>query len=350
MSTTGTDQVEDFDVEDFEVENHYPFAPPQQWVILSEHVTGDQLAVYTFTMAHLNPLTGKFHANFGRRRVAERFGKSLDWVDKQFRGLIAAGAVTRRHMYWVDFNDRSATGPGRTTEPFDDAGHKRAQAPNRWRIRMIPQGGPTYPGPIRIAEFYDPSLIDQRVAAVGGAATQRPGSDQGKQESSQVNGGAATQRPGGAATQRPKRPRTGKTTNEEPKTTADAAAAGPLREPLPSEKPDHLESVVDLELELAMEPPTRARGERGAPVLSGDPKDYPEPTADDRATYRDRLDAVCGYCRAPAGRLCARSSTKRPFPAAGAPHDARPPNVAVSNGLAGDSGNVHNGLTHADVG
>lgn len=265
---------EDFEADDFEAEPHYPFAPPQQWVILSGQVTPDALSVYVFTMAHLNPLTGRFDANFGRKRVAERFGRSLDWVDKQFRVLLGAGAMTRRHMWWIDKNDRTRRGPGRVPEPVDPGtGQRRAQAPNRWRVRMVPPGGAAYAGPIRIAEFYDRSLIDKRVTEAarddtgqGGGATQRPPSDQGKPEEPQAAGGpphsgpppAATQRPPGAATQRPKRTQVGKITEKEKEGGPPPSTPAPVADATGPEN-DLQTSPVTPQPQTGNPPPARAR-------------------------------------------------------------------------------------------
>ena len=230
--------------DEFDADEFFPFAPVQQWAALSVDITAEQLAVLTFTMCHLNPLTGRFDAKFGRGRVAERFGKSLDWVDKQFKGLVAAGAMTKQHMYWLDAKNRSATAP-RSTEPVDpETGAKRAQASNRWRVRMKPAGGASYPGPVNIGEFYSPGKVASRLAGQGGAAEERPPREPPKQQPSTGTGGAAVQRPGGAAeerpggaaVQRPKQSREGTITDRETKDRGAcppdppkpaAAAAGP---------------------------------------------------------------------------------------------------------------------------
>lgn len=200
----------DFEPDDeFDVEDFFPYAPVQQWVVLCDQVTAEQLAVLTFTMCHLNPATGRFDANFGRKRVAERFHKSLDWVDKQFKGLVAVGAMTRRHMYWTNTKSHTKRSPERI-DP--ETGVKRAQAPNRWRVRMNPPAGQAHPGPVNIGEFYKPDKITDRLQKREEVAGERPPDEQRKpgktaaQEGAarQRLGGAAVERPGGAAVQRPK--------------------------------------------------------------------------------------------------------------------------------------------------
>lgn len=217
--------------EDFEAaEDFFAWAPVQQWAALNSEVDESALAVLTFTMCHLNPLTGRFDANFGRMRVAERFGKSVDWVDKRFRGLIKAGALSKQHMYWIDANDRRA-GAARSPERIDpDTGAKRAQAPNRWRVRMSPPGAAAYPGPVNIGEYYRPERVTKRVNAAGGAVAQRPPSDQAKHEKTAVRGGAAAQRRGGAAAQRPKQSRKGTTTERNPSYEGGNFSVRPLRD------------------------------------------------------------------------------------------------------------------------
>ncbi|WP_330186025.1 hypothetical protein OHB26_39375 (plasmid) [Nocardia sp. NBC_01503] len=208
----------DFEADDFEAEEFYPFATTQQWAVLNTDIDESALAVLTFTMCHLNPHTGKFDAKFGRKRVAERFNRSLDWVDKQYNKLIAAGALSKRHMFWSD-----GAKTGRTPDQIDpETGKRRSPAPNRWRVRMNPPGGAAYPGATKIAEYYKSDLVSKRLAGQGVAATQRPVSDQAKPEGSPAGGVAAaqrlgvaaTQRPGLAAAQRPERTRKGKTTGE----------------------------------------------------------------------------------------------------------------------------------------
>lgn len=206
-----------------DAEDFFPYAPVQQWAVLSDRITAEQVAVLAFTMSHLNPSTGRFDAKFGRNRVAERYQKSLDWVDKQFKGLVAAGAMTKQHMYWIDAKSRTARSP----EGVDpETGVKRAQASNRWRVRMSPPAASAYPGPVNIGEFYNPGKIATRLSRSDSPATlQRPPSDQRKQRGSagargaaaQRPGGAAPERPGGAAVQRPKQTHKGTNTGKKTK-------------------------------------------------------------------------------------------------------------------------------------
>ncbi|WP_280462850.1 hypothetical protein [Nocardia carnea] len=187
-------------------EDFFPFAPVQQWAALNTDIDESALAVLTYTMCHLNPLTGKFDANFGRKRVAERFGRSTDWVDKQYKTLIKAGAMTKQAMYWIDPPPRQADAP-RTTERMNpETGKKREQAPNRWRVRMSPPGGAAYPGPVNIGEYYRTERVGKRLASQGiegVAAHQRPRPDQRKRHKTPGQRVAAPQRPRVAAPQRP---------------------------------------------------------------------------------------------------------------------------------------------------
>lgn len=209
---------DDFQAEDFEADElNFPYAPPQQWVVLNDQVSADELSVYTYLMAHMNPYNNKFHARPGRGRIAERFGKSLDWVDKRLTGLVKHGALTKQSRYWTDNRDHAK---GTTDKSRDDAGVKRSQAPNKYVVHLKPAARERYTGPIKVKEYYEPHRIRERVEAYGGkmpetpgewgAATQRPGFDQGKQDAepadpaaSEPPGGPPHSGPGGAATQRP---------------------------------------------------------------------------------------------------------------------------------------------------
>lgn len=234
----------------------YPFAPPQQWVLLCPELTADEVGVYVFVMCHLNPHEGKVDTRFARSRIAERFNRSLDWVDKRLKRLVAVGALSKQAMYWRDAHSHSR---GRTSEPVAEDGTKRAQAPNQMRIKLRPPSGPAYPGPIRIAEFYDSRLIERRTgAAQPPAASQRPPSDQGGySDPSQQGGGAATQRPpqpphsgpGGRHTAAQKNTG-GKNTNRK-NTNPAAASRPPLRsgQDLPQDGAGHVDQGVGSQLE-----------------------------------------------------------------------------------------------------
>ncbi|MBB3665982.1 hypothetical protein FB384_004941 [Prauserella sediminis] len=182
-----TSALEDFEAEDdFESDFVWPWGQTQHWVVFGD-ATADELGVYSFIMAHVNPHTGKLTARFGRKRIAERFGKSLDWVDKRLKALAEKDAMQKKPMYWRDAKDHSR---GRSVNPTDSYGNKRAQAPNRYRVRIAPPKGQSHPGPISVGEFYKPSKMAARLESQrrsddesetpgeGGAANQRPGSDQ----------------------------------------------------------------------------------------------------------------------------------------------------------------------------
>jgi hypothetical protein len=284
----------DTEFETFETaEVYYPFAPVQQWVVLSPDCGEAQLAVLMFVMAHLNPHTGKFDAHFGRRRIAERFGRSLDWVDKQLAGLVKLGALTKTPMFWVDANDHSK---GRSTQRLAPDGTKRSQAPNRYRVHLEPPAKADYPGPIKIAEYYRPGEITRRRKTAGqeGAATQRPGSDQANVDNSrglaeqptetrgsdqpepekpQAKGGPLHSgwggRPrtaGGAAAQRPKRTRVERTRVERSrgKTTTAAAAEPPDGGSLPPNNSGNSPYRVATKSKLVRNPlHARARNDAG---------------------------------------------------------------------------------------
>lgn len=146
----------------YEFDGFFPFTAAQAWVVLSS-ANPNELAVYQFVCAHLNLTTGKVEGHPSRDTLAERFGKSVDWVDRAVKGLVELGAVEKVYEYWDAVEKR------RTRRPVRLDGTKNAQTSNVYRVKLKPPQGAFYPGPITIAEYYKPALIEDRVhGAVGG--------------------------------------------------------------------------------------------------------------------------------------------------------------------------------------
>lgn len=290
----------------------FGYATIGEWVPLCTELSDRAVRIYCLLRAHGASSSEAARAWPAQKTLAEMLGiKKTDGIAKAIQELVDVGAVQvemtktttgRRNVYIV--NEPPPEGYNRG--PNDNVDFYKIREERRRSEGVTPQQG-----------------VTPQKGVMGHPPTRGDGSPPSRgSEPTQVEPPEA-----------------------EPETTADAAAAGPPSgEPLPSEKLDHLESVVDLEPELATKPTTRTRGERGTPVLSGDPVDYPEPTATDRTLYGDRLDAVCGHCLAPAGRLCVRASTKKPFPVAACAHDARPSKSGSESGigLANVTPVVHN--------
>lgn len=150
----------------YEFDGFFPFTAAQAWVVLSA-ANPNELAVYQFVCAHLNLTTGKVEGHPSRDTIAERFSKSVDWVDRQVKGLVELGAVEKVYEYWDAAEKR------RTRRSVRLDGTKNAQTSNVYRVKLKPPHGTFYQGPISIAEYYKPALIEDRVHG---------GVDQGKGE------------------------------------------------------------------------------------------------------------------------------------------------------------------------
>jgi len=171
------------DEDSYEFDDFYPFTAAQAWVVLST-ANPNELAVYQFVCAHLNLTTGKLEGHPSRDRIAERFSKSVDWVDRQVKGLVELGAVEKVYEYW------DAAAKRRTRQPARPDGAKNAQTSNTYRVKLKPPQGAAYAGPITIAEYYKPALIEKRVQGT---------SDQRKEDVDAGQTRAATVRPSPAA-------------------------------------------------------------------------------------------------------------------------------------------------------
>lgn len=142
----------------YEVDTFFPFTAAQAWVVLSD-ANPNELAVYQFICAHLNLTTGKLEGHPSRDTIAARFDKSVDWVDRQIKGLVQLGAVEKVYEYW------DAVVKRRTRRPTRPDGTKNAQTSNVYRVKLKPPKATTHPGPITISEYYNPLLIQRRVRA-----------------------------------------------------------------------------------------------------------------------------------------------------------------------------------------
>src|SRR5690606_38527842 len=117
------------------------------------------------------------------------------------RVLCEIGYLTKVPVY------RDALTGERTLDPVAADGSLNSQSTNDWVFADAPPAGDRHPHPVMSAEFDHPDRVRKRIAdrartaaaiaKKGGAAHQRPGSEQGEHQKTAGRTPAAHQRPGG---------------------------------------------------------------------------------------------------------------------------------------------------------
>ena len=201
MSTETTPN--DFAPQSLHTPGFFPRALVPDWITFHPDLNEGALSVAQFLQAFADP-NGSL-PTIGRKRIAERFGKSVDWVDRRTRDLARAGWLVKVPMY------RHAETGERTLEQFTDTGAANAQTSNTWIVRDVPPLGDEHPHPISSSEFCHPEKIAERIAArrklaaamEGGRTTAAGGQPAAKSENPSSDPGRTTAAPP-AAPQRPK--------------------------------------------------------------------------------------------------------------------------------------------------
>lgn len=177
----------------------FPGVVVPAWVILHPDVDEGALAVATFIAAYRSSADDRMPF-VGRKTIARRFTRSTDWVDARTRVLCEIGYLTKVPVY------RDALTGERTLDPVAADGSLNSQSTNDWVFADAPPAGDRHPHPVMSAEFDHPDRVRKRIAdrartaaaiAKGGAAHQRPGSEQGEHQKTAGRTPAAHQRPGG---------------------------------------------------------------------------------------------------------------------------------------------------------
>lgn len=227
---------------------YFPQVGVPAWVSLHPDVDEGALAVATFISTYRSTTSDQMPF-VGRKTIARRFTRSLDWVDTRTRVLCDIGYLARIPVY------RDALTGERTLDPTAADGTPNARTSNDWLFSDVPPMGDHHPHPVMSSEHEHPERIGKRIAdraKVADALGQRGGRS-----------------PAAGV-------RAGQTPPSDPETPGQGVAAGErLPQPLPSGPNQYQEN----------EKPTNARegaADDGAGSwLVGDPSGEQPPTAEE---------------------------------------------------------------------